>query len=59
VAVSTVTLYDTEFINNIESDSPSFSGSEGEDFALQFKRLAINYKNMLIRGGLSQDEITL
>lgn len=50
VAGSTVTLYNTEVIRNTESGSQLFSGSLGADFVLSFKRLAINYQSMFIRG---------
>ena len=49
-AGSTVTLYDTEVIQNTESGSQLFSGSLGADFVLSFKRLVINYQNMFVRG---------
>ena len=50
VAGSTVTLYNTEVIKNTESGSQLFSGSLGADLVLSFKRLAINYQSMFIRG---------
>lgn len=49
-AGTTVTLYDTEVVKKAESSSQLFSGSLGADFILSFKRLAINYQNMFIRG---------
>lgn len=49
-AGTTVTLYDTEVVKKAESSNQLFSGSLGADFVLSFKRLAINYQNMLIRG---------
>ena len=50
VAGSTVTLYNTEVFKNTESGSRLFSSSLGADFVLSFKRLAINYQSMFIRG---------
>ena len=50
VAGSTVTLYNTEVFKNTESGSQLFSSSLGADFVLSFKRLAINYQSMFIRG---------
>ena len=49
-AGSTVTLYDTEVIKTAESAIQLSFGSLGADFALSFKRLAINYQNMFVRG---------
>ena len=50
VAGSIVTLYNTEVFKNTESGSQLFSSSLGADFVLSFKRLAINYQSMFIRG---------
>lgn len=49
-AGTNVTLHNTEVITNTETDSRLFAGSLGADFVLSFKRLAINYQNMFIRG---------